>query len=271
MQLVLTGGSSDARQTEPGSGHAVPWQCVSRKTEAPPLNGSDLGDLRERRGQPLCLRRQLSLPNIFLKRARHPGPRLAQGLPVRLPSNCSAPSGHHTSQGSQMLVPLNGPTLAEPAMVPQVDTAAVSSSVPYSIEGPLLPNKRNNLASPTRIVLPSHFAPWLESLQLSVSVANSISEVRALSTRCLKWSVFSDWCAVGNEDTSSCDITSILTFLQELLDKGHTLCLLEVYVTAIAANHTLKAGQSVGKNNLVVKFLRRVRRFNLPKTSLSIS
>ncbi len=139
-----------------------------------------------------------------------------------------------------------------------------------SIEGPLLPNKRNNLASPTRIVLPSHFVPWLESLQLSVSVANSISEVRALSTRCLKWSVFSDWCAVGNEDTSSCDITSILTFLQELLDKGHTLCLLEVYVTAIAANHTLKAGQSVGKNNLVVKFLRRVRRFNLPKTSLSI-
>ncbi len=135
MQLVLTGGSSDARQTEPGSGHAVPWQCVSRKTEAPPLNGSDLGDLRERRGQPLCLRRQLSLPNIFLKRARHPGPRLAQGLPVRLPSNCSAPSGHHTSQGSQMLGPLNGPTLAEPAMVLQVDTAAVSSSVPYSCHG----------------------------------------------------------------------------------------------------------------------------------------
>ncbi len=98
VQPVLTGGSSHAGQTEPWSGHAVLWQCVSRRMEDPPPNGSDdLGDLREGRGQPLCLRRQLSLPNIPLKGARRPGPRLAQRLPVRLPSDCSVPSGHHTS------------------------------------------------------------------------------------------------------------------------------------------------------------------------------
>lgn len=87
-----------AQNPEPWSGHAVLWQCVSRRMEDPPPNGSDdLGDLREGRGQPLCLRIQLSLPNILLKGARRPGPRLAQPLPVCLPSDCSVPSGHHIS------------------------------------------------------------------------------------------------------------------------------------------------------------------------------
>ncbi len=157
-------------------------------------------------------------------------------------------------------------------MVPQYiiifDTAAVSSSVPDSVEeGPLLPNERNDLASPTQVVEPSHLAPRWESLRLPVRVANTISEVRALSTRCLytlKWSLFSDWCAVRNEDPSSCDISSILTFLQKLPDKGCIPSTLEVYVAAIAANHTLTHPQSAGKNNLVVKFLRRARRLNLP-------
>ncbi|XP_016098295.1 T-complex-associated testis-expressed protein 1-like [Sinocyclocheilus grahami] len=57
----------------------------------------------------------------------------------------------------------------------------------------------------------------------------------------------------------------MLTFLQELLDKGRTPSMLKVYVAAIAANHALVAGQSVGKNDLVVKFLRGAQRLNLPR------
>lgn len=113
-------------------------------------------------------------------------------------------------------------------MVPQYiiifDTAAVSSSVPDSVEeGPLLPNERNDLASPTQVVEPSHLAPRWESLRLPVRVANTISEVRALSTRCLytlKWSLFSDWCAVRNEDPSSCDISSFLPFYKSCRIRG---------------------------------------------------
>lgn len=67
-----------------------------------------------------------------------------------------------------------------------------------------------------------------------------------------------------NEDPSACDISAILSFLQELLDKGCTPSMLKVYIAAITVNHALGAGQSVGRNNFVIKFLREARRFNLP-------
>lgn len=56
----------------------------------------------------------------------------------------------------------------------------------------------------------------------------------------------------------------VLTFLQELMDKGCTPSTLKVYMAAIAANHALVGDQSVGKNNFVVIFLRGARRMNPP-------
>ncbi len=41
----------------------------------------------------------------------------------------------------------------------------------------------------------------------------------------------------------------MLSFLQELLEKGHSPSMLKVYVAAIAASHTPIDGQSVGRNN----------------------
>ncbi len=60
----------------------------------------------------------------------------------------------------------------------------------------------------------------------------------------------------------------MLTFLQELLDKGRTPSTLKVYVAAIAANHSLEAlseVSTIGRNDLVVKFLRGTRRLNPPR------
>ncbi len=54
----------------------------------------------------------------------------------------------------------------------------------------------------------------------------------------------------------------VLTFLQKLLDKGHTPSMLKVYVADITANHSLMAGQTIGRNDLVVKFLRGAQRLN---------
>lgn len=91
-------------------------------------------------------------------------------------------------------------------------------------------------------------APRREHLQLPVRVANTIVEARVPSTRrlyTLKWSVFSGWCAVRNEDPSSCEVSTILSFLQKLLDKGHSPSTLKVYVVAIVVNHSLGATQSV--------------------------
>ncbi len=80
-----------------------------------------------------------------------------------------------------------------------------------------------------------------------------------MSTRRLyayKWSVFSAWCL--NHGV-------VLSFLQELLETGHSPSTLKVFVAAIAASHAPIAGQSVGRNNLVLcGFLRGTRRLNLP-------
>ncbi len=67
-----------------------------------------------------------------------------------------------------------------------------------------------------------------------------------------------------SEDSTSCDISVILSFLQELLGKGHSPSMLKVYVAAIAAFHAPITQQSVGRNNLVVRFLRVSRRLNPP-------
>ncbi len=88
-------------------------------------------------------------------------------------------------------------------------------------------------------------------------VTNTILEARVPSMRhiyAIMWSLFSDLCSVQNKDPSSCEVSSILTFLRELLDKGHNSSMLRVYVGAIAVNHTLVAGQSVSNNDLNVKF-----------------
>ncbi len=56
----------------------------------------------------------------------------------------------------------------------------------------------------------------------------------------------------------------ILSLLQELLEKGCSPSMLKVYVAAIAAPIAYAPidGQSVGRKNLVVRFLKGSRRLN---------
>ncbi len=99
-------------------------------------------------------------------------------------------------------------------------------------------------------------------------VLNTISETRALSTRrlyALKWSVFSTWCLNRGENPSTSELAVVLSFLQELLDKGRSHSTLKVFVAAIAAFHAPIAGQSVGRDNSVVRFLKGARRLNPPR------
>ncbi|KAL0204548.1 hypothetical protein M9458_002566, partial [Cirrhinus mrigala] len=119
---------------------------------------------------------------------------------------------------------------------------------------PPLSSERDNMAPPAQAVGPAPLVSGRESMNLSESVLNTISQARAPSTRrlyALKWSVFSAWCSTHGEDPASCDISVILSFLQELLDKGRSPSTLKVYVAAITASHAPTAGQSVGRNNLV--------------------
>ncbi len=57
----------------------------------------------------------------------------------------------------------------------------------------------------------------------------------------------------------------VLSFLQELLDKGRSQSTLRVFVAAIAAFHAPIAGQSVSRDNSVVRFLKGAKRLNPPR------
>lgn len=58
-------------------------------------------------------------------------------------------------------------------------------------------------------------------------------------------------------------VTPILEFRQKASERC-TPFMLKLYVNAIAAHHAPIAGQSVGINNLIVKFLRGARKLNPP-------
>ncbi len=219
-------------------------------------------------GRPLGLRRQHSLPNLFLEGQGCVGPRLAQPTPLWFSPDRSEPTGNQANQGTEAQSSVCGPALEEPALVCGAVSAAQCSPVAHSTETrPPLSCKWNDLAPPARTMGATSLASRWEPSDLPEIVLNTISQARAPSTRRLyavKWSVFSAWCTTRSADPVVCDISLILSFLQELLEKGRSLSTLKVYVAAIAASHAHINGQSVGRNNLVVRFLKGSRRLNPP-------
>jgi len=59
-----------------------------------------------------------------------------------------------------------------------------------------------------------------------------------------------------------CGVTEVLSFLQEQMDKSRTPFTLKVNVAAIAAFTKPVSGQSLGKNDLVIRFLKGAKRLN---------
>ncbi len=81
----------------------------------------------------------------------------------------------------------------------------------------------------------------------------------------LKWNLFVEWCSSHQEDPRRCSIRTVLSFLQQGLERRLSPSTLKVYVAAISAYHDPVEGKSVGKHNLVVRFLRGARRLNPPR------
>ena len=106
---------------------------------------------------------------------------------------------------------------------------------------------------------------------LPPAVVATITSSRALSTRHLyelKWNLFVSWCSSHREDPSTCPISVVLSFLQNGLERRLSPSTLKVYVAAIAAHHALIDGKSIGKHDLVIRFLRGARRLNPPRSPL---
>ncbi len=78
------------------------------------------------------------------------------------------------------------------------------------------------------------------------------------------------------EDPRRCTIGVVLSFLQERLERRLSPSTLKVYVAAIAAHHDAVDGRSLGKHDLIVRFLKGARRMNpsrpplVPSWDLSI-
>ncbi len=72
-----------------------------------------------------------------------------------------------------------------------------------------------------------------------------MAEARAPSTRCLyalKWAIFSTWCQDRDLDPVTSDVSVVLSFLLEMLDKQRSSSTIKVYAAAIAAFHAPIAG-----------------------------
>ncbi|KAL0152056.1 hypothetical protein M9458_052640, partial [Cirrhinus mrigala] len=118
-----------------------------------------------------------------------------------------------------------------------------------SEEGPPFSGEGHNLAPAPRSLEPPPLVPGRDQedfRDLSPSVVNTLLQARAPSTRRLydlKWRII---------DPRSCGIKSVLSFLQEGLDRHLSASTLKVHVAAISANYDL-VGRSVGKHDLIIR------------------
>ncbi|KAI2651068.1 ORF V: Enzymatic polyprotein [Labeo rohita] len=151
----------------------------------------------------------------------------------------------------------------------------ISPSLAHSSEeGPPFSGEGHNLAPAPRSLEPPPLVPGRDQedfRDLSPSVVNTLLQARAPSTRRLydlKWRIFVNWCSSHGKDPRSCGIKSVLSFLQEGLDRHLSASTLKVHVAAISANHDLVGGRSVGKHDLIIRFLRGARRLNPPRPHL---
>ncbi len=132
--------------------------------------------------------------------------------------------------------------------------AARSSPVADPLEtGPPLSSERYAMASTARVMGPACVAAQREPFGLPERVLKMMAEARAPSTRCLytlKWSIFSAWCQERDLDLVFSDVSVVLSFLQEMLDKQRSSSTIKVYAAAIAAFHAPIAGRSVGRDSV---------------------
>ncbi|XDV22692.1 hypothetical protein PO909_027538 [Leuciscus waleckii] len=167
-------------------------------------------------------------------------------------------------------------TLRVPGPIaPRTSTPRDSISLAYSSEeGPAFSGTGHPVAPSSRSLEPPRVAPGRDEVGLSTlppAVVATITSARALSTRhayAFKWNLFVNWCSSKQQEPKKCPICVVLSFLQEWLERRLSPSTLKVYVAAIAAHHNAVDGKSLGKHDLIIRFLRGARRLNSPRPPL---
>ncbi|XP_013877385.1 uncharacterized protein LOC106527140 [Austrofundulus limnaeus] len=166
---------------------------------------------------------------------------------ARCTSVCVSPSGNDTTctrEGARTepVFDPSGTPLASEVLVHRDNQLASSSTLATSgsTRSPL--SGRGGDFSPTPRTMEAACLPAerssLLAKGLSPAVIATIQNARASSTRGLysyKWQAFERWCKNRHLDPFQCAIGDVLTFLQELLDKGLSFSTIKVYLAAISA------------------------------------
>ncbi len=242
---------------------------------------ADLESIQGSSGRPVCFPRVLPLPAVLLSdrgppRHRRTGTQLASGL-TQVCVSPSEPTRRDTvqAQGGWGAGPAGRAPLAHPDLVSRTNFPRDSTSRAHSSEeGTPLSGARHHMAPASRSMEPPCVAPGRDAADLSglpPAVVETIIQARAPSTRqtcALKWSLFASWCSSRREDPRRCTIGVVLSFLQERLERRLSPSTLKVYVAAIAAHHDAVDGRSLGKYDLIVRFLKGARRKNPSRSPL---
>ncbi|KAI2645082.1 ORF V: Enzymatic polyprotein [Labeo rohita] len=189
-------------------------------------------------------------------------------------THCHEPSSTDTvqSQGAKGAGPVSCAILAQPDLVFGTYAPHDSPSLVHSCEeGSAFSETGHSLAPASRSLETSCLVPGRDAEVLSglpQEVVDTITSARAPSTRllyALKWNLFVNWCSSHREDPRRCPIRIVLSFLQDRLEQRLPPSTLKGNVAAIAAHHDAVDGKSLGKHDLVVRFLRGARRLNPPR------
>ncbi len=258
--------------------HAFKEENSSRGMEVTPRVGSDdLEPLRGSRSGFIRYERECTLPVVLLSVPLPVGrgrahSALADSQALCVSSDQDIASGVMQDQGGASVRHTHSSELAEPALVSGPDRAADSPPLADSgQEGHVISGGRLGVAPEPRTMEPScvvasGLSGELDALQ--ARVVGTLTEARAPSTRrlyALKWGVFVKWCHQAHIDPVVCTVLDVLSFLQYRLDSGSLPSTLKVYVAAIAAFRSPQGGQSIGRDPMVVSFLKGARRLHPPR------
>ncbi|XP_073780302.1 uncharacterized protein [Danio rerio] len=239
------------------------------ETSSPRGGGVHLGKIKESAGRPVCFPRDHALRTMGFSLASSPsvtgchGSDIAEATSVCFSPDRSAPRSPGEGPSRLSTVTAGSPGLAYQDLVFGPHSPAGGSLVgdPHQQE-PSVPGGRNDTSSPTRPVetvgVASEGAHLIEN-GLSTEVAQTILSSRAPSTwklYSLKWALFSAWCREHQLNPVSCQVASVLEFLQDRLSAGLAASTLRVYVSAIAAYRSPLDDESLGQDPLICRFLR---------------
>lgn len=98
---------------------------------------------------------------------------------------------------------------------------------------------------------------------LPANVIDTMQSARAEFTQglyTLMWCAFDAWCVERNICPFQRSVVDILTFFQELLEKGLSFSTITVYLSANSACHVGLEGKSTGSHPLMMHFMKGILR-----------